>query len=329
MKNIRCLGVAFAALFYCLPAIAQNPGTVTSHAFAVGKGAGQTGFESVLCAQAQIAIGQSAAKPICAALSGDVTMSAAGVTAIGATKVTSAMLNADVFSTAHTWAGQQTFVAPILGTPASGTLTNATGLPISTGLTGAGTGVLTALGVNVGTAGAFVVNGGALGTPSSGVGTNLTALNATQLTTGTMPAARLPLTNATLQGTVASPTGTTSATQVMMGLGATCHITPVYSSRVHLTISGFMSGLSPVLGTLSLMFGTGTAPANGVSSTGTQTGSNLSAVPNATSTSMPYSKTVVLTGLTPGTAYWFDFKLSSNNGVSVSITNNDCAGFEF
>lgn len=35
-----------------------------------------------------------------------------------------------------------------------------------------GTGVLTALGVNVGTAGAFVVNGGALGTPSSGTLTN-------------------------------------------------------------------------------------------------------------------------------------------------------------
>lgn len=37
-----------------------------------------------------------------------------------------------------------------------------------------GTGVVTALGVNVGTAGAFVVNGGALGTPSSGTVTNLT-----------------------------------------------------------------------------------------------------------------------------------------------------------
>jgi hypothetical protein len=39
-----------------------------------------------------------------------------------------------------------------------------------------GTGVLTALGVNVGSAGAFVVNGGALGTPSSGTLTNATGL---------------------------------------------------------------------------------------------------------------------------------------------------------
>lgn len=43
-------------------------------------------------------------------------------------------------------------------------------------LTGLGTGVGTALGVNVGSAGAFVVFNGALGTPSSGVGTNLTGV---------------------------------------------------------------------------------------------------------------------------------------------------------
>lgn len=44
-----------------------------------------------------------------------------------------------------------------------------------------GTGVLTALGVNVGSVGAFVTFNGALGTPSSGVGTNITGVNAAQL----------------------------------------------------------------------------------------------------------------------------------------------------
>lgn len=48
-----------------------------------------------------------------------------------------------------------------------------------------GTGVVTALGVNVGSAGAFVVNGGALGTPSSGVGTALTGLQ--HITSGNDP----------------------------------------------------------------------------------------------------------------------------------------------
>jgi hypothetical protein len=54
-----------------------------------------------------------------------------------------------------------------------------TALPVAnggTGITAFGTGVATALGVNVGSAGAFVVQGGALGTPSGGTLTNATGL---------------------------------------------------------------------------------------------------------------------------------------------------------
>lgn len=69
-----------------------------------------------------------------------------------------------------------TLVTPNLGTPSALTLTNATGLPIASGVSGLGTGIATALAVNVGSAGAPVINGGVLGTPSSGTLTSCTGL---------------------------------------------------------------------------------------------------------------------------------------------------------
>lgn len=64
-------------------------------------------------------------------------------------------------------------------------------VPVATGVTGLGTGVATALAINVGSAGAPVVNGGAGGTPSSITLTNGTGLPATGLS-GTLQAAQFP-----------------------------------------------------------------------------------------------------------------------------------------
>ena len=66
---------------------------------------------------------------------------------------------------------------PVFVTNAQGqvtSVTNTTITPAVGSITGLGTGVATALAVATGSAGAFVVNGGALGTPSSGTVTNLT-----------------------------------------------------------------------------------------------------------------------------------------------------------
>jgi hypothetical protein len=73
---------------------------------------------------------------------------------------------------------------PNIGVPSFATLTSATGLPISTGVSGLGTGVATALAVNTGSAGAVVLFNGALGTPTSGTLTNCTFPTLNQNTTG-------------------------------------------------------------------------------------------------------------------------------------------------
>jgi hypothetical protein len=112
-------------------------------------------------------------------------------------------------------ANTPTLVSPILGTPTSGTLTNCTGLPVATGVSGLGTGVATflatpssanlaaALTDETGTGAAVFANSPtlvtpALGTPTSGNLANCTFPTLNQNTSGNAATATLAAKSSTL-----------------------------------------------------------------------------------------------------------------------------------
>ena len=236
---------------------------------------------------------------------------------------------------------------------AKGRATAATSLTLTPAIgnvTGLGTGVATALGVNVGSAGAPVVNGGALGTPSSGVGTNLTSLNASNISSGTLPNARIvALPNANLANSTitisgkstalgtsysparygaspANPTGTSSTAGVMMGISGS--ITPATSGNILLFVTGQMFQSTCGDGcSATLRYGTGTAPANGAAPVGTSTAST-SATLMLASQSVPFSLATYVTGLTISTAYWIDLSTAAITAGTCSLFNLSVAASE-
>ena len=174
------------------------------------------------------------------------------------------------------------------------------------GVTGLGTGVATALAVNVGSAGAPVVNGGALGTPSSGSAANLTSFpTLNQNTTGTAGG---------LSGTPNISIGTLSATGAINKIT----VTPPATGAT-LTIADGLT-LSYNEGTWTPNQGAGfvTVGAFGSSGTYTKIGRTLlvtAFASAATSYSIASGGLVLLTNL-PFTASTVFTGAASNNDVN-------------
>lgn len=187
---------------------------------------------------------------------------------------------------------------------------------------------------NVSTTGTPVANQIAQWTSSTQVqGVNLASLlvagTGISLSGTTTVTINQSLTNATLTGQPSNPTATSSASGVMMGLGVTtCRITPVYSTRVHVTIDGAVS--NNTIGTLAsfnLRFGTGAGPANGAAATGTAVTPTTNTGNGGATYQSGFSKTAIITGLTPGIAIWLDLSLAASSGTST-MSGITCTAFE-
>lgn len=167
-----------------------------------------------------------------------------------------------------------------------------------------------------------------------GTGTVTSVVCGTGLSGGTITntgTCALKMDSATLQASPSNPVGTTSATGVMMGLGATCHLTPTYSSRVKVEFigSGFNTTASDGY-TIKVYFGTSTAPTNGAATTGTQVGNGTGGTQPAGSGGFanPFSNSGIITGLTPGTAYWFDLNVLAVTGGTAAVSGLSCNALE-
>lgn len=132
---------------------------------------------------------------------------------------------------------------------------------------------------------------------------------------------------------VASPTGTTSATLVMMGLAASSAsniITPQVTGRICIMISGVMAQSTTADGAIwEIHTGTGSAPANGAATTGTLAGGQQSMTFLTGVLKVPFCIVAYVTGLTLGTAVWIDLAFARVTGGTATATQVMVSAFEF
>lgn len=220
------------------------------------------------------------------------------------------------------FATSPTLVTPALGTPSSGTLTSCTGLPVSTGISGLGTGVAdflatpssanlaTAVTGETGSGGLVFDTSPTLVTPVLGVAT-ATSVNKVAITA---PATSATLTIADGKTLTASNTLTftgTDSSSVAFGAGGTAAYTGNKLSAFAATTSSELAGIiSDETGSGALVFATSptlVTPLLGTPTSGTLT--NCTGYPAATSTTAG-TISIEATGSFTGTL----------QGVSGSVT---------
>jgi hypothetical protein len=167
-------------------------------------------------------------------------------------------------------------------------------------------------------------------------GTDFASTNsdAGNITTGTVPAARLPSIPASLlpapasvNGGVTAPAATSSPTAVMMGLGSAWFFTPSSTGKAMVIISGDAANSLNGGFTYQIRYGTGAAPANGAALTGSPGSATATNVPS-TGFAVPFSTQFVATGLALGTPYWFDLALAVFGSGAASLTNLTISALE-
>lgn len=124
-----------------------------------------------------------------------------------------------------------------------------------------------------------------------------------------------------IQSNPSNPAGTSRTSFTMMGLGSTVKLTPAFSGSVVIRIDSEAKNTVDGNGIqFEVFYGTGVAPSNGSSTTGTQAGPTFERDFWGPNVLVGFGTNLKITGLTVGTAYWFDIALKSLGTGSSNAT---------
>lgn len=158
---------------------------------------------------------------------------------------------------------------------------------------------------------------------SSAVPTSLTFTANTVLGLGAFGSVS-PLALNTVQSIIGTPSGTTNTIGVMIGQAVP--FTPSSTGSIEIiAVANMANNSGNAGGEIQLRYGTGTAPTNGVSPTGTAIG-NIAVLVNPTASAnmkVPGMCAAQVSGLTTGLAYWIDLEQIAVTAGTFSISTGN------